>query len=386
MRQATLLWASLVGGSIGVIGAWLLISFWVMPQFGRLENLVRSRPTPDASTSTAPVIESVNVQPRPLVPNYPSAIVTRRRSPVFAVVQRTAIAGKIVEDRLVSSDREIGSAVSVTSDGWFVAPASLLSGTRLADIGLVMDGRVRPIEKAVRDQATDVLYLKMTAQDLPPSTFVRAEDVNVGSAVWLEPRPQRLYPETIVHVRVAAMTDAVESERAVRRFLVTGEAEDRWNGAAVWDADGRLVGLLDGKTRGGWRVLPAGNIVNALASLLATQEIRHAHLGIRALDLASAVVEGERAPLPLQGAWVRGERKTGAPAVIVQGPSANILQDGDVIERIERDILDGTSDLGERLLTYRPNASVTLTVQRKGKSAELPVTLGSKLFSEWLLK
>jgi S1-C subfamily serine protease len=387
-RQSTLLWASLAGGCIGVAGAWGMIAFAVTPQFARLEALIRARPTATttATTTPAPTIESVNIQPRPLMPSYPSAIVTRRRSPVFAVVQRGIVAGKGIEDRLVSSDREIGSAVSVTSDGWFVAPASLLTGTRLADIGLVIDGRVRTIEKAARDQATDVLYLKLTAQDLPPSTFVRADDVNVGSAVWLEPRPQRLYPETIVSVRLAAMTDAVESERAMRRFLVTGESEDRWNGAAVWDAGGRLVGLLDGKARGGWRVLPAGNIANALASLLSTQEIRHASLGIRALDLASAVVEGDRAPLPLQGAWVRSERKTGAPAVLAQGPSVNVLVDGDVIERIERDILDGTSDLGERLLTYLPSASVTLTVERKGKTVDLKVTLGSKLSSEWLLK
>lgn len=378
-----MLWACLASALIAAGSAWLTVSQTVAPEFARLEELIRSRPVP---ATTVPAVQIVKIEPRPLTSSYPSAIVSRRRSPVFAVVTRSAVLAKNAEDRLVSPDREIGSAVSVTADGWFVAPASLLSGTRAAELGLVVDGRVRPVEKAVRDSATDVLFLKITAQDLPLSAFVQTSDVAAGITVWLEPRSQRLYPSTVTDIRLAAMTDAASSERAIRRFLVTGEGEDRWPGAAVWDADGRLVGMVEAKIRGGWRVLPAGNAANALSSLLATQEIRHASLGVRSLDLSAMVVEGERAPLLPQGAWIRSERKTGLPAVAAQGPSAGVLQDGDVIERVERDILDGTSDLGEHILTYRPGTSVTLSVSRKGNILDLPVTLGSLLASEWILK
>jgi S1-C subfamily serine protease len=53
-----------------------------------------------------------------------------------------------------------------------------------------------------------------------------------------------------------------------------------------------------------------------------------------------------------------------------------------VILRVERDILDGTLDLGEILADYRPGATVTLRVWRDGTDFDLPVTLGSVTTSE----
>jgi S1-C subfamily serine protease len=58
------------------------------------------------------------------------------------------------------------------------------------------------------------------------------------------------------------------------------------------------------------------------------------------------------------------------------------LADGDVIERIERDILDGTADLGERLFEYRPGASVSVSGRRRKDAFQAEVTLGAEVVSE----
>ncbi len=59
-----------------------------------------------------------------------------------------------------------------------------------------------------------------------------------------------------------------------------------------------------------------------------------------------------------------------------------MLQDGDVIERVEHDILDGSADLGEALLEYRPATTVTFSGTRQGKPMQWTLTLGSVVTSE----
>jgi S1-C subfamily serine protease len=241
------------------------------------------------------------------------------------------------------------------------------------------------VETAIRDVATDAVFLKINANDLPVSALVRAAEVVSGSAVWLEPRAGRIGPAWISDVRLRPMVDPVSSERASRRFLVAGDAHlsAAGRGAALWDARGELVALLEEETPDGWRALPAGFLASSLESVLATRTIRHASLGVRASDLSSLLFEGSR-PLPLQGAWLRADKSRGLPAVAASGPAAAFLREGDVIERIERDILDGRADVGERLLDYRPGTSVTIAGRRGAQSFQFEIRLGTATSSELL--
>jgi S1-C subfamily serine protease len=144
-----------------------------------------------------------------------------------------------------------------------------------------------------------------------------------------------------------------------------------------------LVGILEAADEAGaWRVLPAAPIGSALAQFLQNGSIQRASLGVRSYDLSSVTVDAPSSTLPSLGAWLHADRKTGAAAVNTKGVSAKSLRDGDVIERIERDILDGSADLGERLLDYRPGVAVNLTVSRKGEEMQIPVTLGTETVSE----
>jgi type I restriction enzyme S subunit len=54
---------------------------------------------------------------------------------------------------LLTKDRFIGQLVSLTVDGWLLAPASLFDGVRLADVEVLSEGRVYPIREAIRDTA-----------------------------------------------------------------------------------------------------------------------------------------------------------------------------------------------------------------------------------------
>ncbi len=369
--------AGLLGG---VIGGWSL----ALPLDRRLSALEASTVPRPAATSTAPAFQVVPIEERPTVSVLPASFVTRR-SPVLGIAKKTDTL-KTVDERLFGRDRAFAEAVALTSDGWIASTYTAVASFRMSDLVVLWEGKAYPITQAVRDTATGAVFIKIDAHDLPATAFVRADDVVAGSAVWIEPSAKRLYPDTVVDVRARVSTDAASSERASRRFMLGMHADAAWRGSAVWDASGRLVGLLESQNADGWVTLPASDLSSALSSLLSTKEIRHAFLGIHAVDLGAVALLSTSTTfrLPEQGAWLKADHRTGAPAVTVGGPSGTFLKEGDVIERLERDTLDGAADIGERLLDYRPGTTIILFGQRQNQPFEANIKLGSVVTGESL--
>jgi S1-C subfamily serine protease len=372
--------ACLFGALAGGLAAVIADAYQVVPQLQRLEDQMSRLATASSTVVNVPVqttpIEVVPVESRPLTPAFPPAFVDRRSSGLLLLVKR----GKS-DGQPVAAERVFGAAIAVTSDGWLATPDTAIASMRLADLGVEVAGHVRPVERGIRDLSTGVDYLKITASDLPTPAFVRASDVVPGAAVWRESVPLALAPELAADVHVANTAAPVSSERAGRRFLITSPA-DAPIGSAFWDAGGRLVGLVESVDATGFaHVIPAAPLGSSLAQYLQSGSITRASLGVRGFDLAGLALDTPTSTLPELGTWLQADRKSGA-AVNAKGPSAKFLFDGDVIQRIERDILDGTADLGERLIDYRPGVSVQISGLRKGQSFQTQVTLGTETVSE----
>jgi len=120
-----------------------------------------------------------------------------------------------------------------------------------------------------------------------------------------------------------------------------------------------------------------------LTSLLQSGEIRHAFLGVRTLDLGIMRLSGSRDSLPAEGALIRDDAVSGKPGVVKDSPAAKAkLKVNDVILKVERDILDGTGDLGEVLSEYQPGSTITLRVLRDQTDTDVQVKLGTAITSE----
>lgn len=369
-------WIPLVSIVGGALAGWMTASWYASPQFERLLTLLRERS--GNTTTTTQVVQIVPIESRPVLPSYPAAFQARREQPVASIIRRVPVGDPTHEDA-----RVLGSAVALTADGWFGTTVSAVGNVRLADMVLALGNRQLPITKAVKDTATDLVFLKVETGDLPVAAFVRADDVVAGAAVWIESGRGLLRPETIVSVRARSTNAPVLSEAAIRRFRVTGPDDQAlYRGAAVWDGGGKLLGFLSVGKADSWEVIPGSFAASALGSLLGDGVIRRSTLGIRTQDLDSFTFEDER-PLavPRHGALLKAVSRA-LPAVLPTGPSAGTLREGDVIERLDRDILDGDADLGERLLDYRPGASLTISGSRAGQPLSVEVILGEAVTSE----
>ncbi len=362
------LWGAIAGLLAGAISGAAITTFRTEPQLAQLSAQIAGA-TSTSAIVTKPEIEIIPIETRPLLTSLPSAFDERRRSPVLQLLEITA------GEAPITQEQTIGTAISVTSDGWLVTSYEALAGAKLSNLRIASAGKTVAIDRAIHDRHTDIVYLKIEASGLSVADFVQARDVTVGAAAWTERQPSVLRPASIMSVRARREYVPVSSESSNRRFLISGNKEDGAPGQPVWDGRGKLIGLYESysESTGAWLVQPVGSIARDLANLLSSGSITHAGLSIFALDLEDVILSSRPEGLPTSGAWLRpGE---GGFSIAKTSPAFGKLEPSDVIERIERDILEGKADLGEILLEYRPDASVVITILRGSERMEVDITL-----------
>lgn len=301
-----------------------------------------------------------------------------RSSPVAALyLNRKSAAG----ENALTKEEQIGRAVAVTADGWFVTTAAALDGLSMAEIVVWLDGRAYKPERLLSDAATQTVFIKTGAKDLPVTPFANVWTSRTGSAVWLEPSSEQFVPSSIVANRAFSSAEPRSSEKSEKRLVVYGSMQKWERGAPVWDAKGAMVGILDAAIDGRLSVVPGSGISSSLQSLVAGGQIQHASLGVMFIDRSAVRAVSPDASLPDHGAWLHEEKKSGR-AILANSPAEKAgLKNDDVILQVDRDIMDDSTDLGDVILQYRPGASVTLRVWRGGKELDVPVTLGMQVTS-----
>jgi S1-C subfamily serine protease len=337
---------------------------------------------PDAKPTST--ISLIQVERPALASVVPPAFLKRRASSI-ATLYRAPKAGTL-DERILDEERMLGQTVALTSDGWFVTSAENLAGLKLADLAVWYGEASYPVTKGFIDKVNSTAYLKTDVRDIQAATFSNIRYLTRGSEVWTELRQGEMAPMVVLNLGGRVATEGpVSSEIAARRIILSGAAWQNDRGGGVWDMSGQLVGIVESKAGAGLRVIPSTSLVSSLSSLLQAGEIRHAALGVRALDLGTIRLSGPRDDLPPNGALIHDDKITGKAGIVKESPAAKAgLKAGDVILKVERDILDGTGDLGEILSEYQPGSTVTLRVLRGQTDTDVKVELGSAVTSEAL--
>ncbi|MCR4278399.1 MAG: S1C family serine protease [bacterium] len=325
-----------------------------------------SDPDTRSTTTTEPVFVRVEPGGDPyLVP--PKSLV-ERASPVATIYRKAS--GVTPDARTLDAERELGRAVSLTSDGWFVAMADEVDAMDSKTLSLWYNEKSYTPTRLIRDTLNGTVFIKIDARDLSSPVFGDVEILSSGSEAWLEREAHALNPAIFRTVHLSSSLPASQSSAMTyHRFSVTAFASPEDIGAPLWDPRGTLLGIVS-KSGVSAEILPSNTIASSFASLLSFNEIRHASLGITARDVSTWRIDGDRGTIPSRGTLVLSIAKN-SPALKAG------IQKGDVILQVERDILDGTADLGERLSEFQSGSEISLRILRNSEEMTIAVTLGS---------
>ncbi len=327
--------------------------------------------TPVATSTSIKLVAMQMQDPEERV--VPESILNRR-SPVGLVYGRKKGFGN---DALLSNQDLLGRVVAVTSDGWFVTVPQAIQGWRASEMLVWFDGQGYKIEKAVLDKSTQSVFIKTSAKNLPATPFVDLWSTRTGLATWFESSPNEYSPTSIEALRTQVDNESISSDRALRRLAVLGVMRKGEAGSPIWDPKGALVGIVESSVDGRLAVVPGSNLAASLQSLVGGGQVNHAVMGVFTLDKFLIRQATSDTSAPNRGAWITGRAVLKESAAEKAGLKLN-----DVILQVDRDIMDGSSDLSDIILQYRPGSSVTLRVWRGGKEIEVPVTLGTQVTSE----
>jgi putative serine protease PepD len=296
-----------------------------------------------------------------------------------------------------------GSGIVLRSDGTILTNNHVVSvaGNGGSITVSFNDGKTAKARVIGTDPVTDMAVIK--AEDvsgLTPATIGKSSDLQVGQSVVAIGSPYGLN-STVTTGIVSALNRPVsvstaEEQQQLPQFPGFGEEQQQQQGQAdlsttypaiqtdaainpgnsggpLVDMSGRVVGVnssirtADGSTDSGGSIglgfaIPIDEVLPIVNQIIDGEKPTHARLAVSVSDVQGNTLT--------QGAQIQQVEGGGAAAKAG-------LQQGDVITKVDDDVIDGSESLVATIRGHRPGDKVTLTYVRDGKTHTTTAALGS---------
>ncbi|MFT5724846.1 MAG: serine protease Do [Bacteroidia bacterium] len=273
-----------------------------------------------------------------------------------------------------------GSGVIIMDNGYIVTNNHVIENATSIEV-ILNDKRSYNAELIGRDPETDLALLKIEEKDLPFLRFGNSDDLKVGEWVIAVGNPFNL-TSTVTAGIVSAKGRNINllrqnSEYAIENFIQTDAAVNPGNsGGALVNTHGELIGIntaiasQTGSYAGYSFAVPVNIAKKILDDLRKYGEVKRAMLGVRIQDITAELAE-EKGIDHIEGVYV--------PEVVENSAADNAgVKAGDIILKIDGEVVNKASELQEEISKYHPGDDVAVTINRDGKTLEKVVKLLGK--------
>jgi len=271
----------------------------------------------------------------------------------------------------------LGSGVIMSNEGYILTNYHVIKNADEIVVAL-QDGRKFTSEVVGSDSITDLAVLKIEGGNLPIVPINLDVPALVGDVVLAIGNPYNL-GQTITQGIISA-TGRNGLSSGYLDFLQTDAAINAGNsGGALIDTSGQLIGINTaafqvGGEGGGHGInfaIPIKLAHSIMGKLIKDGRVIRGALGITGEPISSVMAQILNLP-DLTGVMITG--------VDPQGPAAQAqLAPRDVITKYEGEVVPGVEMLMDRIAETTPGKQITMTIIRKGKYYEVPVTIGENL-------
>jgi len=287
-----------------------------------------------------------------------------------------------------------GSGVIISPDGYIVTNNHVVD--KAVDIKVTTnDHRILTAKVIGKDPNTDLALIKVSATNLPIVKLGNSDDVKVGEWVLAVGNPFNL-TSTVTAGIVSAKGRGIgilnrqddeedanpfqpsrnqpkvaKPNAAIESFIQTDAAINPGNsGGALVNTKGELIGINSaiashtGSYEGYGFAVPVNLAKKVLNDIKQYGVVKRGYLGIQYNDLSGSDVDGD----------IHLGLKVGS-VVPSSGAAAAGIQEGDIITKVDGNLIATSSDLTEHVGRLQPGDKVKLTATRNGAEKTFLVTL-----------
>ena len=344
---------------IGGISGWLIMRF-VMPEL-----------------NTVGILRRYNLNPvsAPLVINTREEIRVNEGSDSVAAIKNVKPwMVSILAGSDLNNVRVLGSGLVLTSDGLIATTKGALGQSPVYYVSFT-DGRVMAASEQAADPSSDLVLIKVEANNLATAVLGIPKDLQLGQRIIVLSSSLGQYQATDTVSYLSSelrnvRTDQIFSTERMNLTFGVDEITSAQEGSLAVSLDAQVQGLF---SKNG--VITAETIRSALNSYFANKKIVRNNIGLYYQNISKASSNLFNIP---EGVIIK-RPNPGTAAVVPLSPAQTAgLKEGDYITKVDNQQINFDNSFEELLQRKTPGASVPLTVLRNGQTLELNLLIGSR--------
>ena len=272
--------------------------------------------------------------------------------------------------------------VSLTSDGWLVSFGRALADSKNHYVVITADHQIFLPKQIIFDEATEVVFIKIEAQNLPIPKLGAYENLSLGEKIIFPFGKQSLAASEIKDLNYEKSNEIKDlfrsSEKFSKSLLFTDKLAANEIGVPTVNYESEVIGIVSDPEG---RAIPTDFWRPAFLEILKNNKISRTYLGLRYLDLAETFGLAETISQgKSSGALLWSDLTLQIQSVAKNSPAAKTgLKNGDIIIKINSEEITAKNDLAEIIQDYNPGDEINVTFLRNGKEETAKVVLGEKL-------
>lgn len=278
-----------------------------------------------------------------------------------------------------------GSGVIYDANGYIITNNHVIENADKIEV--VIDKKNYPATIVGRDPNTDLAVLKVNEKNLPAIKLGTAKNIKVGEWVLAIGNPFNLYSTATAGIvsAKARNLNIVNSQFPIESFIQTDAAINPGNsGGALVNIKGELIGIntailsRTGSYAGYGFAVPVDIVKKVVNDIITYGEVQKAFGGLEVAEITNATANKLNIK-DYNGVIITYLQKDGAS-------EKSGLKKGDVITKINDQIIDGKSTFDEQMSYFNPGDKIKITAKSMEENKEVSLVLSNREGTNEILK
>ncbi len=281
-----------------------------------------------------------------------------------------------------------GSGVIISSSGLILTNKHVVANANAQYSVITSDGKTYAAKVLARDPNQDLAVIKIDATGLPTVTLGDSNGLQLGQTAIAIGNALGQYSNTVsvgvvsgLERTVTAASPDTGAQETLTGVIQTDAAINPGNsGGPLVDLRGDVIGIDTAIASNAQNIgfaIPIDQAKSAIASVESTGQIKVPYLGVRYEPVTAALAAAKKLPISYGALVTAGT--SGKPAVTANSPAeAAGIKAGDIIESVNGTQIDASNDLANLIDQYSVGDTVTLVIDRAGKTLTLTLTLAER--------